>query len=166
MELLPHAPLPTEWIGSQLYVAPEVDRQEAYGLPADVFSFGVLAYELYHQLSTGVNFYGEVRRSARRACGLAQPRRDARWWLGAAAQGDMFDGGGMFEGLEVLREPLLADPPQRPDRPDTLESDEMWELLMACAAQAPSERPSFARIAREVGAIRQALAGGALSEWL
>lgn len=139
VEISPAAPPPTEWVGSQLYVAPEVDRQEPYGLPADVFSFGVLAYELFHQLSTGVNFYGE---------------------------GDMFEGGGMFEGLEVLRGPLLADPPERPSRPDTLESDDLWELLMACVVQAPAERPSFAHVAREVGSIRQALAGGALSGWL
>ena len=87
----------------------------------------------------GVNFYGE---------------------------GDMFDGGGMFEGLESLRGPLLADPPEHPARPDTLESDALWELLMSTVAQAPEARPSFARVAREVGDIRQALAGGALADWL
>ena len=139
IELQPHKPQPSEWIGSQLYVAPEVDRQDAYGLPADVFSFGVLAIELYHQLSTGVNFYGE---------------------------GDMFDGGGMFEGLEVLRAPLLAEPPEQPPRPDTLESDALWDLLMSTVAQSPDDRPSFSKIARGVGEIRQALAGGALAEWL
>ena len=47
LELLPSKPLPTEWIGSQLYVAPEIDRAEPYSLPADVFSFGVLGHKLY-----------------------------------------------------------------------------------------------------------------------
>ena len=46
LELHAHTPKPTEWVGSALYVAPEIDRSEPYGLPADVFSFGVLAYEL------------------------------------------------------------------------------------------------------------------------
>ena len=32
LELQPHAPPPTEWVGSQLYVAPEVDAQKAYSL--------------------------------------------------------------------------------------------------------------------------------------
>jgi serine/threonine protein kinase len=40
MELPPSAPRPTEWMGSALYVAPEVDREDPYGLAADVFSFG------------------------------------------------------------------------------------------------------------------------------
>ena len=44
-ELKPNQPKPTEWMGSRLYVAPEVDRLEPYGLPSDVFSFGTMAYE-------------------------------------------------------------------------------------------------------------------------
>ena len=39
-EVRPGAPPLTEWFGSALYVAPEVDKEEPYGLPADVFSFG------------------------------------------------------------------------------------------------------------------------------
>ena len=38
-------------------------------------------YELYHQLATGVNFYGE---------------------------GDMFAGGGLMDGLETIRTPIEA----------------------------------------------------------
>ena len=139
IELSPSRPPPTEWVGSQLYVAPEVEQQEAYGLPADVFSFGVLAYELFHQLGTGTNFYGE---------------------------GDMFDGGGLMEGLEVLRAPLLAEPQEAPPRPSACESDAVWELLQRTMLPTPSERPTFGRIAREVGEIRQALAGGSLADWL
>jgi serine/threonine protein kinase len=137
IELRQGADLPTEWIGSQLYVAPEIDKGEPYGLLADVFSFGAMAYELYHMLSTGVNFYGE---------------------------GDMFEGGGMFEGLEVLRAPLTADPPEQPARPDACDNDAMWELLMSTVAADAAARPSFAKVAREVGEIRQA--AGSLAEWL
>ena len=137
IELRQGADLPTEWIGSQLYVAPEIDKGEPYGLLADVFSFGAMAYELYHMLSTGVNFYGE---------------------------GDMFEGGGMFEGLEVLRAPLTSDPPEQPARPDACDNDAMWELLMSTVAADAAERPSFAKVAREVGEIRQA--AGSLAEWL
>ena len=36
LELHPSSPPPTEWVGSPLYVAPEVDKQQPYGLPADV----------------------------------------------------------------------------------------------------------------------------------
>ena len=64
-----------------------------------------MAYELYHLAETGVDFYGE---------------------------GDMFDGGGMFEGLETLREPLLKTPQEYLVRPGSCEVDEVWELLKAC----------------------------------
>ena len=127
-------------MGSQLYVAPEVDRAEPYGLPADVFSFGVLAFELYHQVSTGSNFYGE---------GM-----------------ELFDEGGLFEGLEVLRGPLLATPQEPPPRPAELSSDAVWELLLSCVAPEAAARPSFASLARQMGEIRQAEAGGALAGWL
>ena len=59
LELGPTTPKPTEWVGSALYVAPEIDDGKEYGLSADVFSFGVMAYELYHVADTGYDFYGE-----------------------------------------------------------------------------------------------------------
>ena len=131
-ELKPNQPKPTEWMGSQLYVAPEVDRLEPYGLPSDVFSFGTMAYELYHLAETGVDFYGE---------------------------GDMFDGGGMFEGLETLRAPLLKTPQEYPVRPGSCEVDEVWELLKACMNAEADKRPSFGEVASKIGAARQKLPG-------
>ena len=58
IELKPGADLPTEWIGSRS-MSLEIDKGEPYGLLADVFNWrhGV---QLYHMLSTGVNFYGKV----------------------------------------------------------------------------------------------------------
>ena len=91
------------------------------------------------QLTHGVTFYGE---------------------------GDLFEGGGVFEGLETLRAPLIADPPTRPPRPDRCDSDGVWELLMSTVSKAAEERPTFGRVAREIGELRQALAGGSLAEWL
>ena len=41
LELSEGSPLPTACIGSALYLAPEVESERPYGLPADVFSFGV-----------------------------------------------------------------------------------------------------------------------------
>ena len=43
LEITEGAPLPTACIGSALYLAPEVESEQPYGLPADVFSFGVRA---------------------------------------------------------------------------------------------------------------------------
>ena len=141
-------------VGSALYVAPEIDTiakaaDEAkaakaeppagYGLPADVFSFGVLAYELYHLAHTGVDFYGE---------GLG-----------------LFDEGGVVEGLSVVREPLLKSPQEYPPRPESCEIDEVWTLLCACMKAEAEQRPTFAEVASKVGQARQK-AGGALASWL
>ena len=139
LELHRGAPPPTEWVGSQLYIAPEVDRQDPYGLPADVFSFGVLAYELYHMVGTGINFYGE---------------------------GDMFEGGGLVDGLETLRAPLLLTPQEWPPRPDASgHSESVWSLLCAAMRADAAARPSFAELADGFSDVRHA-EGGKQSEWL
>ena len=39
------------------YLAPEVEREEGYGLSADVWSWAAMAYELYHIVATGDDFY-------------------------------------------------------------------------------------------------------------
>ena len=141
-ELRASDPRPTSWCGSALYVAPEVDREEPYGLEADVFSFGVLAVELFYMLTTGYNFYGEGEMS-------------------------LFDEeGGLLQGLEILRGPLIADPPTRPDRPESCDNDEVWELLMRCCAASPELRPTFADAAKVLGDIRASAGGGALADWL
>jgi serine/threonine protein kinase len=49
----------TQSIGSALYMAPEVEGERPYSLPADVFSFGAVAFEMYHLMATGDNFYDE-----------------------------------------------------------------------------------------------------------
>ena len=127
VEMTPGAPPPNEWVGSQLYIAPEVEREEPYGLPADAFSFGVLALELYHQLATGVTYYGDA---------------------------DLFSGGGLIEGLETLRAPLVADPPQLPVAlQDECGSVAVWEVLTACVAHDPAKRPSIRDVAQRVGAL-------------
>ncbi|KAL1515976.1 hypothetical protein AB1Y20_002589 [Prymnesium parvum] len=50
----------TESIGSALYMAPEVEAATPYGLPADVFSFGAVAYEMLYILDTGEDFYTDM----------------------------------------------------------------------------------------------------------
>lgn len=47
-------------VGTKFYMAPEVRRKEAYGLPADVYSFGVLVWELL-TLATPREFYHHER---------------------------------------------------------------------------------------------------------
>ena len=138
IELHANAPLPTEWIGSQLYVAPEIDAGKAYGTPADVFSFGVLCYELYHLQTHGVDFYGE---------------------------GNLFDGGGLLEGLEIVRTPILKTPQEYPERPSSCEIDAVWSLVCECLRAEPAERPTFAVVATRMGEARQAIGGG-LASWL
>lgn len=125
-------------------MAPEVERAaplqaEPYGLSADVFSFGVLAYELYHLHETGEDYYGE---------------------------GGLFDGGGLLEGLECVRGPLTSTPQQMPPRPATCDVDEVWALLTECMAAEPSARPTFAHVASTLSVVLQAEGGGRLDGWL
>ena len=97
--------------------------------------------QLYHQQATGSNYYGE---------GF-----------------DLFDEGGLFEGLETLRAPLLASPQEEPPREESCESDEVWALLMRCVRADPTERPTMAELARSMGELRQAADGiGSTAGWL
>ena len=50
----------TECIGSALYMSPQVEREYPYGLPADVFSFGCMMFEVFHMIKTGENFYDDL----------------------------------------------------------------------------------------------------------
>lgn len=163
----------TECIGSALYMAPEVEREKPYGLPADVFSFGAMAcvraatrrprlhrmatltaaaallaallrrYELYHLIETGEDYYGE---------GFS-----------------LFDGGGILEGLSTLREPLMLEPQQMPPRPGSCppggEGDAVWALLCDCMLADPAARPTFAQVAKRIGEVRSQ-ADTALAAWL
>ena len=107
-----------------------VPRRVVAGLPSDVFSFGVLALELCHQLATGSTYYGE---------------------------GDLFSGGGLLEGLEALRAPLVADPPQLPTELQAeCEPEALWHLLTSCVAYKPEERPDFRAVAQRIGELMPA----------
>jgi len=126
---------PIECIGSALYLAPEVETEKPYGLAADVFSFGVLSYESYHLHTHGVDFYGD---------------------------GDMFEGGGLLEGMEIIRTPLLATPQEMPERPSACDADAVWELLSDCLKIDPQARPTFGQVATRLSAARE----GAQPGWL
>ena len=43
--------------------------------------------------------------------------------LRVAGEGDLFDGGGLLEGLEVIHTPLLASPQEMPVRPSACDAD-------------------------------------------
>ena len=47
----------TECVGSALYMAPEVEQETPYGVAADIFSFGAMAYECFHYRADGEDFY-------------------------------------------------------------------------------------------------------------
>ena len=47
----------TECVGSALYMAPEVEHEAAYGVAADIFSFGAMAYECFYYRANGEDFY-------------------------------------------------------------------------------------------------------------
>lgn len=41
-------------------MSPQVEREYPYGLPADVFSFGCMLFEVFHMIKTGENFYDDT----------------------------------------------------------------------------------------------------------
>ena len=47
----------TECVGSALYMAPEVEQEAPYGVAADIFSFGAMAYECFYYRANGEDFY-------------------------------------------------------------------------------------------------------------
>ena len=77
----------------------------------------------------------------------------------------LFEGGGLLEGLEVIRTPLLSTPPAMPARPDSCDSDDVWALLCECLAPKADDRPTFATVASRMGDARQ-VAGGSAAKWL
>ena len=99
----------------------------------------VLAFEAFHMLTHGVNFYGD---------------------------GDLFEGGGLLEGLEMIRTPLSRTPQELPPRPSKCEHDDVWELLGECMRAVPGERPTFAQVANRLSAARQAAPGSKQADWL
>ena len=79
----------------------------------------------------------------------------------------MFDGGGLLEGIAMVRTPLLAVPQELPPRPGACGSDAVWQLLCQCFKFDPAERPSFAEVAQGMGAARQQQhVLGAKDDWL
>ena len=97
-----------------------------------------LAFEAYHQLTNGVNFYGE---------------------------GDLFEGGGLLEGLDLVRTPLTETPQGLPPRPDSCDADAVWDVLGECMRVAPESRPTFAQVATRLSAARQS-SSAQPSDWL
>ena len=155
------------------------ESETAYGLPADVFSFGVMAYELYYLQATG---------KVRSTCLSCKHSRFlathgcrnlftcpthvlvAVWLVAVVVQefytDDIFDDeAGVMGGLTLVRTPLLATPPTLPSRPESCEIDAVWELLAACMAKDAVNRPTFATVATKIGEAREKT-GGALSSWL
>ena len=91
-----------------------------------------MTYELYHLLEHGVDFYGE---------------------------GDLFEGGGLLEGLDLIRTPLLAIPQEMPPRPGSIVLDSVWQLLTECLATEPAARPTFDMVAKRLSEAREATQG-------
>ncbi|KAL3907157.1 MAG: hypothetical protein SGPRY_010278 [Prymnesium sp.] len=90
-------------------MAPEVEEAKPYGLPADVFSFGALAFEMFYILDTGEWLH--IYMSARVAYALDCTSCKFIGWE------DFYEGMNLFTGLETLRAPLTMQPQQWPDRP-------------------------------------------------
>lgn len=113
-------------------MAPEVEREETYGLPADIFSLGAMGFEMFYVLQHGEDFYEDMN---------------------------------LFNGLDVLRAPITAEPQQMPERPEACADDATWDLLCSCMAADPTVRPTFAEAARVLGAI-MAASNSQLADWL
>ena len=80
---------------------------------------------------------------------------------------DFYEGFNLFAGLEALREPLLREPPELPERPSALEDDLMWNLVTECLSLDPGKRPSFSILSGSLNAhIANGESGPATTQWL
>ena len=104
--------LMTGYTGSARYMAPEVALSQRYGLSADVYSFGILAWQVctlrkpFHTVHTKDDFMtqvviGNTRPSVRVFCNPKEP--------------DCDKAGASLEVSDLLESCWHADPSQRPD---------------------------------------------------
>ena len=84
---------------------------------------------------------------------------NSRQWVDFYGEGDLFEGGGLLEGLEIVRTPLLSTPREMPARPDGVMADAVWNLLSDCLAVEPTERPTFPAVATRMSEAKEGSAG-------
>eukprot|EP00049_Salpingoeca_infusionum_P011717 m.204765 g.204765 ORF g.204765 m.204765 type:complete len:1187 (-) comp15011_c0_seq7:1474-5034(-) len=110
----PESPAMTTAVGTLVYSAPELLSRSLYGLPADVFSFGVVLYELCTRVepfSEVSGSYFELRRSILNGLRLQLP---------ATSEYPPSDGIFALQSLETFQ-----------------------DLMNSCLAREPDARPSF-----------------------
>ena len=101
----------------------------------------------------------DLRRAKNTVCRCVCPLAASEIAPGAAAQGDNFyDDMNLFLGLEVLREPVTAEPQQMPSQPDGCD-DATWAIVCECLAADAAKRPT-------AQACAERLRGGEGDAWL
>ena len=75
---------------------------------------------------------------------------------------DFYEGFNLFNGIEHLRSPLTATPPQMPARPEACGDDAAWALVCDCLSpdEGARPRPTFAVVADTIETLRSGGGGG------
>ncbi|PNW73467.1 hypothetical protein CHLRE_14g632860v5 [Chlamydomonas reinhardtii] len=144
----------TQQVGSLIYMAPELVTSGSYNEKVDVFSFAVIAYELFNGKLLAMKVANDAAYAEMGAGGGgAAPATPPGAGAGTRSAEQAAQDGVMAYVLRRsggVREPLPGWWPA-----------ELKHLIAACWAQDPTQRPPFSKIFRE---LRKMAADGTLAE--